>query len=206
MVSETLVNSIIDSPADDSTLLQDIPRLKRYLYTVRWSLASALTNTAIVTSQLQQQSFDLVLTYFDGTDTLAHRFWLLRQPLEEIRARLGSQGMNPALAGELKQRMGNAIDNFYAFIDQQLDRIWRAAGPNATIIVVSDHGWGPLRAVKAPYEHVPFDGQHEIEGVFLAAGPAIRHHSIAPLSLYDIAPTVLYAVALVFCGASGGSR
>ena len=46
------------------------------------------------------------MTYFDGSDTLAHRFWLMRQSEEEIRTRLRNQDFDPDIAAELKERFG----------------------------------------------------------------------------------------------------
>ena len=63
--------------------------------------------------------------------------------------------------------------------------------------MVSDHGWGPVpQGDRAPYDHVPFDGVHRLEGVFLAQGPWIEAGSYAPLNLYQIAPTVLYLLGI----------
>ncbi len=191
-VSDELVARLVDEPQPRSPLWKQVPLLHRYLYTVRWSLATALTNTAIVTDLLRKEpDSKLVMTYFDGTDTLAHRFWIMREPVPKVRERLAAEGMNPELAAELKRRLGSAVDGYYEVVDASLAKLWDAAGPNANVFVVSDHGWGASKGAKAYHHHVPFDGEHRLEGVFIAHGPAIKAGHYAPLSLYDITPTTL---------------
>lgn len=190
-VNRSLIAQHVDEPAEGSPLYREIPRLKRYLYTVRWSIAAALTNARIVGKQLGEESYDLVMTYFDGADTLAHRFWIMRESEARIRARLRAHGFDPKLARELKRRFGRAIDGYYELLDGVLAGMARAAGPNATIVVVSDHGWGTPKGARAAHDSVPFDGEHRLDGVFIARGPNTKPGRVAELTLYDVAPTTL---------------
>ena len=196
-VTAEQIARLVQSPPKHSPLHAAVPKLKRYLYTVRWSIAATLTNTALLEHELQRGSVDLAMTYFDGADTLAHRFWLMRQPVLEIQARLEAHGLDPELASELKQRLGGVIDGYYELVDAMLGRLLLAAGPHTTVVVVSDHGWGSLQGSdRAPYDHVPFDGEHRLEGVWLSKGAAIVPGSYPPLTLYDVAPTVLSLMGL----------
>ena len=186
-----------DMPPKRSKLFKKIPNLKRYLYTVRWSIASALTNTTMLEYLLQKYpDTSLAMSYFDGSDTLAHRFWLMRQPLQEIRARLKGHHLDPKLAEELKSRFGQILDNYYELIDEMVGRIQRAAGPNATIVLISDHGWGKQNRNRAIHKTVPFDGRHELEGILIASGPHIKHGQFRDFSIYDIVPTALYLMQI----------
>src|SRR5688572_19178294 len=65
-VTSEAVAELVDVPPPGSALYRAIPQLDRYLFTVRWSIASTLTNTNIVESQLRTDNYDLVMTYFDG--------------------------------------------------------------------------------------------------------------------------------------------
>lgn len=196
-VPDEAVAKLVDVPPQDSPLYRAVPKLDRYLYTVRWSIASTLTNTAIVEDQLGSDNFDLVMTYFDGSDTLAHRFWLFRQPLNEVQARLRAHGIDPSLAPELKQRLGKVLEGYYQLVDDMLGRLRAAAGPGATFLVISDHGWGSLPPGEpAPHDHVPFDGQHLMEGIWIAHGPAVRAGTYRDRTLYDVAPTALHLLGL----------
>lgn len=193
-VTKAIVATLVDSPPPSSPLHRVVPSLRRYLYTVHWSLAAGLTNVAMVEALLRERpQTDLVMTYLDGADTLGHRFWLLRQPLSEIRARLEAQGIPAQHAPELKRRFGSVIDAYYGFVDAQIGRLRAAAGPEATFLILSDHGWGShTRTAAAPHADVPFDGEHRMNGVLIAAGPAIVRGSVPALTHYEVAPTVLY--------------
>ena len=192
-VEAARVAKLIDEPTPGSALYRAIPKLERYLYTVRWSISATLTNTAAIERLLATRGpFDVVMTYFDGADTLAHRFWILREPLSQIRGRLRAHGFDPALAAELKRRFGSVVEGYYELVDDMLGRLQRAAGQNATFVILSDHGWGSSPGVRALHDETPFDGEHRLEGVLVVAGPGIHHGAAERLTLYDVAPTVLY--------------
>ena len=196
-ITKTELERIVVAPPKDSKLYKEVPSLKRYLYTARWSIASTLSNTAIVEDQLRKNpDTNLVMTYFDGSDTLAHRFWLMRQSEEEIRTRLRNQNFNPDIAAELKERFGKIVDSYYELLDEMLARIVEAAGPNATIMVVSDHGWQNLDRDKVIHLGVPFDGKHSLEGAMIVNGPHIKTGVFSDRTLYDITPTALYLMGV----------
>ena len=191
------LTNLVSEPPEDSELYTAIPLLKRYLYTARWSIASTLTNVRIIEqTRARHGPFDLVMTYFDGADTLAHRFWIMRESLSDIEARLSAHGIDPKYAKELKDRFGKVLDGYYRLVDEMLGRLMAAMGPNTTVILVSDHGWGPSPGAKAHHDSVPFDGEHRLDGVFIAAGPTIKHTTVSPLSLYEVTPTILYLMGL----------
>jgi len=196
-ITDAEMARLVVAPPKDSPLYKEVPSLERYLYTARWSMASTLSNTAIVEDQLRKNpDTNLVMTYFDGSDTLAHRFWLMRQSEEQIRTRLRNQGFNPDIAAELKERFGKIIDSYYELIDDMLARIVDAAGPNATIMVISDHGWQDLDRDKVIHKSVPFDGRHSLEGAMIVKGPHIKAGTFSDRTLYDIAPTALYLMGV----------
>ena len=79
---------------------------------------------------------------------------------------------------------------------QILARLLKAAGPNANILVVSDHGWGDLQRDTVIHPTVPFDGRHTLEGALIASGPAFRRGTLKAKTIYDIVPTSLYALGI----------
>ncbi|MCK5688596.1 alkaline phosphatase family protein, partial [Myxococcota bacterium] len=164
-VSPKTVARILDVPPKGARIYKDIPKLKRYLYTARWSLAGTATNLELVKSLSKKTDYDLVMTYFDGTDTLAHRFWLMRQPLPTIRKRLSHFGIPPKYAEEMKRRFGMSVENFYVVIDEAIGDLWKEFGDDATIIVLSDHGFGDHTRPKYYSKDVPFDGEHKENGI-----------------------------------------
>lgn len=186
--------TLAQPPPSNSSLYKDIPRLKRYMYTMRWSLASAQTNIRILEHLWQQGDRpNLIMTYLDGADTLGHRFWLFRQPLRQIKARLAAHNLPTRHARELKRRFGKVIEGYMRFTDRLLGRLIQRFPQNTTWMLVSDHGWGDLRGkVRAPHDHVPFEGEHRLDGVLILSGPQIAPGYLADKTLYDIAPTLHY--------------
>ncbi|MEM6532116.1 MAG: alkaline phosphatase family protein [Myxococcota bacterium] len=194
-ISAAQVRQIVRPPPPGSKLYEDIPKLERYLYTVRWSLASALTNFALIEEQLKNQS--LVMTFFDGSDTLAHRFWLFRETLSNIERRLERHGMPASRALELKARFGEAVENYYRFIDARLGVLIDKLPPESTVVVISDHGFGTYDKARAIHSSTPFDGMHTLDGVLIAAGPGIKRGSqVKRLNHYDVVPTLMYRLGL----------
>ena len=117
------------------------------------------------------------MTYFDGSDTLAHRFWHLRQPVKTIAKRLRAHGLPAKAAKNLKARFGKVVEGYYKVLDEGLGRIIDAAGPNATIMIVSDHGIGTQKTRRSLHKHVPFDAKHTLDGVMMVSDqyPTVRN-------------------------------
>ncbi len=197
-VDAKLVAELVDVPPPGSALYTKIPKLERYLYTVRWSLASALTNFALIEKRLAAgESPRLVMTYFDGSDTLAHRFWLFREAESKVRQRLARHGFDPELAPELIARFGGIVDNYYRFIDRRLGTFLEGLPQDSTIVLVSDHGFGSYPRARAIHSSTPFDGMHTLNGILIAAGPGVnRGQRLDALTHYDLVPTLLYRLGL----------
>ena len=124
----------------------------------------------------------LFAVYFQGIDEVNHRFAHCAPP----RTRLCS--------AEDSRRFRDAVAAFYRYQDEILGELF-AAAEGATVIVVSDHGFSSGDG--RPEDVKPFiEGRpglwHDLIGVFAARGPGIAPGEIASLSLYDVAPTVLY--------------
>jgi predicted AlkP superfamily phosphohydrolase/phosphomutase len=120
----------------------------------------------------------------------------MRQPLDVIRARLKVVGLDEKWAPELKRRLGGVLDGYYVLVDNMLGRMRIAAGPDSTLVVVSDHGWGDAAVDGTVHAEVPFDGQHRMEGVFMMHGPGVEKGVLKASTLYDVAPTVIYALGM----------
>lgn len=69
--------------------------------------------------------------------------------------------------------------------------------PDLTL-VLKDHGFISVVRASEPVRQRPaIDGTHRPEGIFIAAGPGICAASdLAPLSILDVAPTLLYSLGL----------
>jgi len=169
----------------------------------RWAFRADATYLEVTERLLgEADPFDLALVYFGGPDVVGHRFWrYLRPELYE----------HPPSTREL-ENLGHIVEDYYVYIDEALGRLVRAAGADATVFVLSDHGMNAVRRkevfdAEAPPENVN-SGHHAAAppGVFLAAGPIVRAaerslpSEVAQLetsgSIHDIAPTLLAALRI----------
>lgn len=180
------------APAPDPALLGDYPILERYHRALRWSLANTLTMKRILLRLIETEQPDLAMVYFEGSDSLAHRFWLFRDPPKRIRAQLRDAGLPTEHAELLAERYGGLLDRYYALLDEVLGALWTALGERARIVVVSDHGFTSWTGRYDLNPKVPFTGEHQLEGALLVGGPGIRPgRRLVGATLYDITPTVL---------------
>ncbi len=86
---------------------------------------------AVTTSLMQRDGPDLVFVVFVATDRVQHAFW-----------RQSALPDSPEhVAG---WRFADAVKGCYQQLDAALGRIVEAAGEGATVMVVSDHGFGEL--------------------------------------------------------------
>jgi predicted AlkP superfamily phosphohydrolase/phosphomutase len=82
------------------------------------------------------------------------------------------------------------LEPVYAYEDEMLGRLLNEVGPDAHVIVVSDHGF--------EYTEEGYDHQHsDPDGIFIGWGPRFRKGLELPkVSVYDVAPTVLHLMDL----------
>jgi predicted AlkP superfamily phosphohydrolase/phosphomutase/tetratricopeptide (TPR) repeat protein len=154
-------------------------------------LASTETYRRIALDLLERDGGDdgkarLVAVYFQGVDEVNHRFAHCAPP----RTALCTEGDY--------RRFKDAVPEFYRYQDAILGEILRKAG-NRTVIVMSDHGFSS--GSRRPRDVKPFiEGRpglwHDLAGVFIAHGPLIKPGDIPTVTLYDIAPSLLYLLGL----------
>ncbi len=191
-VPDMLFSRFAENPAN--SLKKKYPVLLRHLKGLRGSLAHSLTMRDIALHVLKNAQPDLTMVYFEGADTLGHRFWLFRQPMSEIKMRfkqIGYEDEDSDLV-TLKRMYGKIIDTYYEFFDDILRELIEAAEKDTTVIIVSDHGFGKITRVLDPGTSTPFGGDHRLEGTIIIAGKDIYHKkSIPGATIYDVTPTVL---------------
>lgn len=134
-------------------------------------------------SLLAEQDLGTVGVYFREPDETGHNFQHLAPP------------PHPLAPPEERARFADVVDNCYRVLDGVVGRMIAAAGPGTVVILHSDHGfrWAGRRPTDVP----PFAmGQpvewHRLQGVFLAfGGPVRRNATVPPLTMFEIAPTIL---------------
>jgi predicted AlkP superfamily phosphohydrolase/phosphomutase len=81
---------------------------------------------------MKEKDWDLFWVVFTGTDKVQHFYWKFQDPEHPL--------YDPALAAVY----GSAIRDVFVKADGIVGEFVEAAGPNADVIVVSDHGFGPI--------------------------------------------------------------
>lgn len=81
----------------------------------------------IVSDLIRAQDFDCFLVHFAESDTVAHQFWQYSDP------------RSPRFALDEPR---DAVARVYAALDRALGALLDAAGPDADVMLVSDHGSG----------------------------------------------------------------
>lgn len=154
------------------------PEVQRLLTTLARRLAECISLHALTTALMEEHEWDFCTAYYDTIDRVGHDFMAYHPPrMENVR---------PDLYEPLKGVM-NAI---YEFHDQMLGRLLELAGPEAHVMLVSDHGFlsGSTRPV-GPGDPARW---HRNYGAFLLAGPGIKQDATIPgATLLDITPTIL---------------
>lgn len=86
----------------------------------------------VVKELLSQDAWDFFMYVFRDTDELAHFFWR------------HMDGTHPAHTQQDSDAHGNTLLNFYQNVDRHVGELIKAAGDNVNVLIVSDHGFGPL--------------------------------------------------------------
>jgi tetratricopeptide (TPR) repeat protein len=134
----------------------------------------------------EQPGARLFAVYFQGIDEVNHRFAHCSPP------------KTPLCSEKDYASFRGAVAEFYRYQDgivgEIMDRL-----PRATTLLLSDHGFAS--GAGRPDDVKPFiEGKpglwHDITGIFIARGPAVGRGQAPPVTLYDIAPTLLYLLGL----------
>lgn len=159
----------------------------RRLASVMKTLAECVTVHNCATWLLANRASDFHAVYYDAIDHFCHGFMRYRAP---------RQSWVPERDFELYRHV---VDTAYVFHDAMLGTLVELAGPDATIVLCSDHGFHPdhLRPRQIPHEPAGPAVEHRDHGVFLIAGPGIRKDAfLHGASLLDVAPTILAVYGL----------
>ncbi len=80
---------------------------------------------------MQQRAWDAFMVVFTGTDRISHHFWHYLAPDYSH------------LAPKLDVRISQRLADYFDLLDQLLGALVKNAGPDAVILILSDHGFGP---------------------------------------------------------------
>jgi len=90
----------------------------------------------VLSHLLDTQPAELVAVMFDGVDKLQHLCWRFIDP-----------ACRPARPTAWERSMIDRCERYFRRLDAMLAELVERAGPQATVILASDHGFGPTRDV-----------------------------------------------------------
>lgn len=131
---------------------------------------------------LQNEPWDFLAVYYNGIDHFCHGFMHYHPPRLEW------------VPEERYQIYRDVVNGAYRFHDMMLDTLLQLAGPETTVILVSDHGFHSdhLRPRGIPKEPAGPAIQHRPFGIVCMKGENIKQDErIYGATLLDITPTIL---------------
>ena len=152
------------------------------------SLSKILADTATINSAatyaMENTEWDFMGVYFDGIDHFCHGFMKFHPPK-----------LHESLPEDLYENYKDVINGAYMFHDMMLEQHLKLAGEDATVLLISDHGFHSdhLRPINLPKEEPAAPAlEHRPYGIFCIKGPGIKkNETIGGATLLDICPTLL---------------
>jgi predicted AlkP superfamily phosphohydrolase/phosphomutase/tetratricopeptide (TPR) repeat protein len=131
---------------------------------------------------LQNEPWDFLAVYYNGIDHFCHGFMHYHPPKME------------GIPEDKFEIYKDVVNGAYRFHDMMLQTLLDLAGPEATVILVSDHGFHSdhLRPRGIPMEPAGPAVQHRQFGVVCMKGDNIKQDErIYGATLLDVTPTIL---------------
>ena len=120
--------------------------------------------------------------YYDGIDHFSHGYMKYHPPRQEW------------ISEEDFEMYQHVINGAYCFHDMMLGVLLQLAGPDTTVILLSDHGFHPdhLRPKSFSNEPAGPADEHRHLGMLVINGPGIKKDELVfGASLLDVTPTIL---------------
>src|SRR5208283_2249527 len=131
---------------------------------------------------LQNQPWDFLAVYYNGIDHFCHGYMHFHPPRME------------GIPEDQFEIYKDVVNGAYRFHDMMLQTLLELAGPDTTVILVSDHGFHSdhLRPRGIPIEPAGPAVQHRNFGIVAMKGANIKQDErIYGATLLDITPTIL---------------
>ncbi len=131
---------------------------------------------------LQNEPWDFLAVYYNGIDHFCHGFMHYHPPRME------------RIPEDRYEIYKDVVNGAYRFHDMMLETLLNLAGPDATVLLVSDHGFHSdhLRPRGIPAEPAGPAVQHRPFGIFCMKGAhVLQDERIYGATLLDVTPTVL---------------
>lgn len=159
----------------------------RRLSTLANIIAETLSVERAALAILHHEPWEFAAVYFDGIDHFCHGFMRYHPP-------------RPDWVDEQDYELyRDVVQGGYIMHDIILGRLLAAAGDDAHVVLVSDHGFRSdhLRSRHVPREPAGPAAQHRHYGIFAMKGPGVlEDERIYGASLLDVIPTILALMGL----------
>lgn len=182
--SEITAAHVLPFVPEAASINQSIDQRLRDL---RMLLAECATTQAITTAMMEDLPWDFVATYNTAIDHFSHGFMEYDPP------------QRSTVSDDDFRVYQHVVRGAYRFHDMMLQRLLELAGPDATIIICSDHGFQAHehRPRGIPREPSGPIAWHRPYGILVMAGPGIRQNEVIHgASVLDITPTILHLFGL----------
>jgi tetratricopeptide (TPR) repeat protein len=150
-------------------------------------IADCTSVHSAATALIQNEPWDLMCVYYDAIDHFGHAFMKYHPP------------QRPQVDDWDFRVFNHCVEMGYLYHDAMLGTLLDLAGDDATVILMSDHGFHPddLRLSNIPREPAGPAAEHRQFGIFAAKGPGIRQDErVFGASLIDVCPTLLHLFGL----------
>jgi tetratricopeptide (TPR) repeat protein len=162
---------------------QNDPLVRHRLGFLAQRLAEVISVHAVATELLENQAWAFGAIYYECIDQIGHEFMQFHPP------------KMPQIGDEDFEFYKDVMTGVYRFHDLMLRRLLELAGPEAHVMIVSDHGF--QSGARRPHGKVEPAQWHRPQGIFVLHGPGIRaDETIEGATLLDVAPTVLTLLGL----------
>jgi len=131
---------------------------------------------------LQNEPWDFLAVYYNGIDHFCHGFMHYHPPRMD------------GIPEDKFEIYKDVVNGAYRFHDMMLETLLELAGPDVTVLLVSDHGFHSdhLRPRGIPIEPAGPAVQHRPFGIVCMKGPRIKQDErIYGATLLDVTPTIL---------------
>jgi predicted AlkP superfamily phosphohydrolase/phosphomutase len=209
--TETLSKMIVleNQLTEPDRILLDEKRVENPVY--YWPYARDLTMFRVADYLFARSRYDFFTVYFESLDIASHKGW--RAVFDEDFYD-PDEGSWKNFSPDKKDRTAGRLKRCYAMIDRFVGRFMESADDNTLLVVLSDHGFQTYqdlrekehRMKKVIYEMSEQEKKdrgidynsfgHSDNGVLLVSGKMVRPGRIQGATIYDVAPTLLYAAGL----------
>ncbi|HEX4823536.1 MAG TPA: alkaline phosphatase family protein [Candidatus Polarisedimenticolaceae bacterium] len=166
------------------------PETHHRLFFLRQAYLGDTFDAAVAEHYLPLIRPDLAMVHFQAIDLASHYYLYYHEPQA-----YASLPLTPAARADLdadRAHFTRTVEAFHVYLDEWLGRLVAAVPPDTGIVVLSDHGFGPVADAHRPGGH-----EDAPPGILVVAGPGIaRGARIDGASLYDVFPTLAEALGL----------